>query len=142
QNIKDKTRDWIGKGYVSTFYDAFNPDARKAFWNLLNQKLFSIGVDAWWLDATEPDIWSNTTIEKRKALMNPTALGPSTEFFNGYSLVNAKGIYEGQRNAKPDQRVFILTRSAYAGLQRYGAAIWSGDIAARFDELEREIPAG
>lgn len=142
QNIKDQTRDWIGKGYVSTFYDAFNPGARKAFWNLLDQKLFSKGVDAWWLDATEPDILSNATIEKRKALMNPTALGPSTEYFNGYSLVNAKGIYEGQRNTKPDQRVFILTRSAYAGLQRYGAAIWSGDIAARFDELEREIPAG
>jgi alpha-D-xyloside xylohydrolase len=57
-------------------------------------------------------------------------------------LANAKGIYEGQRKTKPDQRVFILTRSAYAGIQRYAAATWSGDIAARFDELARQIPAG
>ncbi|OJY87463.1 MAG: alpha-xylosidase [Sphingobacteriales bacterium 40-81] len=142
QNIKDETRDWIGKGYVSTFYDAYNADARKGFWNLLNSKLFSKGVDAWWLDATEPDILSNATIEKRKALMNPTALGPATQYFNGYALQNAKGIYEGQRQTNNDQRVFILTRSAYAGMQRYGAATWSGDIAARFDELERQIPAG
>ncbi|MBW7891555.1 MAG: DUF5110 domain-containing protein [Chitinophagaceae bacterium] len=142
QNIVDKTRDWIGKGYTSTFYDAFNPDARKAFWGLLNTHLYSKGVDAWWLDATEPDILSNATIEKRKALMNPTASGPSTAYFNGYALAHAKGIYEGQRITDPGKRVFILTRSAYAGLQRYGAATWSGDIAARFDELERQIPAG
>ena len=142
QNVKDQTRDWIGKGYVSTFYDAYNEAARKAFWRLVDTKLFSKGVDAWWLDATEPDILSNATIEKRKTLMNPTALGPASEYFNGYALANAKGIYEGQRATSPDQRVFILTRSAYAGLQRYAAATWSGDIAARFDELEREIPAG
>lgn len=142
QNIKDQTRDWIGKGYTSTFYDAYNADARKGFWNLLNTHLFSKGVDAWWLDATEPDVLSNATIEKRKALMNPTALGPATQYFNGYALQHAKGIYEGQRETKPDQRAFILTRSAYAGMQRYAAATWSGDIAARFDELQREIPAG
>lgn len=142
QNITDRRRDWIGKGYVSTFYDAYNKDARNAFWNLLNTKLFSKGVDAWWLDATEPDILSNASIEKRKALMNPTALGSSTQYFNGYSLQHSKGIYEGQRSINPDQRVFILTRSAYAGMQRYGTAVWSGDIAARFDELERQIPAG
>ncbi|HEX5024019.1 MAG TPA: TIM-barrel domain-containing protein, partial [Agriterribacter sp.] len=142
QNIKDQQRDWIGKGYVSTFYDAFNAEARKGFWNLLNTRLYSKGVDAWWLDATEPDILSNATIEKRKQLMDPTALGPATQYFNAYALVNAKGIYEGQRNTNPNQRAFILTRSAYAGMQRYAAATWSGDIAARFDELEREIPAG
>lgn len=74
--------------------------------------------------------------------MNPTALGPSVQYFNSYALQHARGIYEGQREAKPDQRVFILTRSAYAGMQRYAAATWSGDIAARFDELQRQIPAG
>jgi len=142
QNIKDRQRDWIGKGYVSTFYDAYNADARKLFWNLLDKHLFSKGVDAWWLDATEPDVLSNASIEHRKELMNPTALGPATQYFNGYALMNASGIYEGQRQAKPDQRVFILTRSAYAGIQRYAAATWSGDIASRFDELARQIPAG
>ncbi|WP_217606328.1 TIM-barrel domain-containing protein [Chitinophaga sp. GbtcB8] len=142
QNIKDRQRDWIGKGYVSTFYDAYNADARKLFWNLINKNLFSKGVDAWWLDATEPDVLSNASITHRKALMNPTALGPADQYFNGYALANAGGIYEGQRKTKPDQRVFILTRSAYAGIQRYAAATWSGDIASRFDELARQIPAG
>jgi alpha-D-xyloside xylohydrolase len=142
QNIKDRQRDWIGQGYVSTFYDAYNADARKLFWSLLNKNLFSKGVDAWWLDATEPDVLSNASIAHRKALMNPTALGPADQYFNSYALANARGIYEGQRKTKPDQRVFILTRSAYAGIQRYAAATWSGDIAARFDELARQIPAG
>ncbi|WP_226805467.1 TIM-barrel domain-containing protein [Agriterribacter humi] len=142
QNIKDQQRDWIGKGYISTFYDAFNPTARMGFWKLLDSSLFIKGVDAWWLDATEPDILSNATIEKRKQLMQPTASGSSTQYFNGYPLQNAKGIYEGQRSSRPNQRVFILTRSAYAGMQRYAAATWSGDIAARFDEMERQIPAG
>ncbi|KAA2240031.1 DUF5110 domain-containing protein [Chitinophaga agrisoli] len=142
QNIKDRQKDWIAQGYVSTFYDAYNADARKLFWQLINKNLFSKGVDAWWLDATEPDVLSNASIEHRKALMNPTALGPADQYFNGYALANASGIYEGQRQANPDQRVFILTRSAYAGIQRYAAATWSGDIAARFDELARQIPAG
>ncbi len=142
QNILDRQRDWIGKGYVSTFYDAFNADARKGFWNLLHTKLYNIGIDAWWLDATEPDIFSNATIEKRKQLMHPTALGPASQYFNAYALQSAKAVYEGQRETDPDKRVFILTRSAYAGMQRYAAATWSGDIAARFDEMERQIPAG
>ncbi|UYQ94862.1 DUF5110 domain-containing protein [Chitinophaga horti] len=142
QNIADKQRDWIGKGYVSTFYDAFHPGARKLFWQLMDQHLFSKGVDAWWLDASEPDIYSNSSIQHRKTLMGPTALGPAEQYFNGYTLMNAKGVYEGQRATNNDQRVFILTRTAFPGLQRYGAASWSGDIAARFDEMERQIPAG
>lgn len=142
QNILNRERDWIGKGYVSTFYDAFNPEGRKLFWELLDKHLYKKGVDAWWLDATEPDILSNASIEHRKSLMHPTALGSADKYFNAYSLMNAKGIYEGQRATNPNERVFILTRSAFAGLQRYGAATWSGDIAARFDELKRQIPAG
>lgn len=142
QNIKNKQRDWIGKGYVSTFYDAFNPEARDLFWEQMNEQLYSKGIDAWWLDATEPDILSNSSIEHRKSLMTPTALGPGAKYFNAYSLLNAKGIYEGQRSVNPNERVFILTRSAFAGLQHYGAATWSGDISSRFDELARQIPAG
>jgi alpha-D-xyloside xylohydrolase len=142
QNIKNQQRDWIGKGYVSTFYDAFNPEARELFWEMLSKKLYSKGIDAWWLDATEPDILSNASIEHRKSLMNPTYLGSATEYFNAYSLMNAKGIYEGQREVNPNERVFILTRSAFAGLQRYGAATWSGDISSTFEELARQIPGG
>ena len=140
RNVEKEQKDWIG--YISTFYDAYNEEAREEFWNQINEKLFSKGIDAWWLDATEPDISSNLPMDERKALMNPTALGPATKYFNAYALVNAMGIYEGQREESPDQRVFILTRSAYAGLQRYSAANWSGDIAARWHDFEAQIPCG
>ncbi len=140
RNVEKGQKDWIG--YVSTFYDAFNADAREEFWRQINEKLYSKGIDAWWLDATEPDICSNLPMDERKALMNPTALGPATKYFNAYALVNAQGVYEGQIETAPDKRVFILTRSAYAGLQRYSAANWSGDIAARWHDFEAQIPCG
>ncbi len=142
RNIADRQRDWIGKGYISTFYDAFNEGAQKEFWNLLNKKLYSKGVDAWWMDASEPDILSNVSPEKRKQQMMPLALGPSAEYLNAYPLQNAKGIYEGQRSVDPGKRVFILTRSAFAGSQRYAAATWSGDIAARWEDMRSQITAG
>ena len=141
RNIADRTKDWIAPGYTSTFYDPFNPQARQAFWNLMNTKLFSKGVDAWWMDASEPDIYSNTNVATRKGLMAPQ-IGPSTEYFNAFPLQNAKGIYEGQRATAPNQRVFLLTRSGYAGSQRYAAAIWSGDIGARWEDFKNQIPAG
>jgi alpha-D-xyloside xylohydrolase len=140
RNVEKGQKDWIG--YVSTFYDAFNADARKAFWDQINTSLFSKGIDAWWLDATEPDICSNLPMAERKALMNPTALGPADKVFNAFSLVNAQGVWEGQRATDPGQRVFILTRSAFAGLQRYSAANWSGDIAARWHDMKAQIPCG
>ena len=142
RNIADRQRDWIGQGYVSTFYDAFNAGAREGFWDLLNKKLYSKGVDAWWMDASEPDIVSNTNPEIRKELMTPTAMGTAAEYLNAYPLENAKGIYEGQRAVNPDKRVFILTRSAFAGSQHYAAAIWSGDIAARWSDMRTQITAG
>ncbi|AEV98724.1 alpha-xylosidase [Niastella koreensis] len=142
RNIADSQRDWIGKGYVSTFYDAFNAEARKGFWNLISDKIYSKGIDAWWMDASEPDILSNVSPERRKLQMTPTALGPAAEYLNAYPLQNAKGIYEGQRSQDPDKRVFLLTRSGYAGSQRYAAAIWSGDIGATWRDLKNQITAG
>jgi alpha-D-xyloside xylohydrolase len=140
KNIDDNRKDWLG--YVSTFYDAFNPVAGKFFWQLVKESLFSKGVDAWWMDAPEPDIHSNLSIEKRKQLMFPNALGSAVKYFNAYPLTNARTIYEGQRSADPNKRVFILTRSAYAGLQHYGAAVWSGDIASRWLDMKNQIAAG
>lgn len=142
RNIADRQRDWIGKGYVSTFYDAFNPAARKGFWDLINKKIYSKGIDAWWMDASEPDILSNVSPQKRKEQMTPTALGPAAEYLNAYPLENAKGIYEGQRSVDPDRRVFLLTRSGFAGSQHYGAAIWSGDIGSRWHDMKAQISAG
>lgn len=142
RNIADQQKDWIGKGYVSTFYDAFNNAARKGFWNLINEKIYSKGIDAWWMDASEPDIVSNVNPEKRKLQMTPTALGSAAEFLNAYPLQNAKGIYEGQRSTDPDKRVFLLTRSGFAGSQRYAAAIWSGDIGSTWNDMKAQIAAG
>ena len=140
KNIQDNRKDWLG--YVSTFYDAFNPAAGKFFWQLVKENLYTKGVDAWWMDAPEPDIHSNLPIDKRKDLMFPNALGSATKYFNAYPLVNAKTIYEGQRSADPNKRVFILTRSAYAGLQHYGAAVWSGDIGSRWIDMKNQVSAG
>jgi alpha-D-xyloside xylohydrolase len=142
RNVANRQRDWIGKGYVSSFYDAYHPGARKLFWELMNKHLYSKGIDAWWMDATEPDICSNLSPQQRKEFSGPNYLGSSTKYYNGFALMNAKAVYEGQRNTNPNKRVFILTRSAYGGLQRYGAATWSGDIASRWEDFKNQIPAG
>ena len=140
RNLEKERKDWIG--YVSTFYDPFNPDARKLFWKQINDNLNILGIDAWWLDATEPDMQSNHSIGERKIMMNPTWLGPAAQYFNAYSLQNSEAVYEGLRKANPDKRVFILTRSAFAGQQRYAAATWSGDVASRWSDLGDQIAAG
>jgi alpha-D-xyloside xylohydrolase len=142
QAIKDSIKDWVGKGYFGSFYDAFSKGARELYWKQMNEHLYSKGIDAWWMDASEPDICSNSTMDYRKKLMNPTAAGSSTEFFNAYGLMNAKGIYEGQRGTNNDSRVFLLTRSGYAGSQKYAAAIWSGDIGTRWEDMKAQISAG
>jgi alpha-D-xyloside xylohydrolase len=142
RNIADRQRDWIAHGYISTFYDAFNEDARKGFWKLIHDKLYIRGIDAWWMDASEPDILSNVSPTRRKQQMSPTALGTAAEFLNAYPLQNAKGIYEGQRGVDPNKRVFLLTRSGFAGSQRYAASIWSGDIASRWEDMKAQISAG
>ncbi|HEY3401918.1 MAG TPA: TIM-barrel domain-containing protein [Ohtaekwangia sp.] len=141
-NHKPVRKDWVGIGYENTFYDPFNEEAGKLFWKQIDQNLNSLGIDAWWLDATEPDIHSNLSIEARKLNMSPTAMGPGAKYFNAYSLMNAKGVYEGQRHSSPDKRVFILTRSAFAGQQRYGATTWSGDIVSRWSDFKDQIAAG
>lgn len=142
QAVKDSIRDWIGRGYIGSFYDAYAEGARKLFWQQLKDHLYPLGIDAWWMDASEPNIRDCTDMEYRKALCGPTALGPSTKYFNAYALMNAQAIYEGLREADPDRRVFQLTRSGFAGLQRYATATWSGDIATRWEDMKAQISAG
>jgi len=139
---EDGVRDWIGTGYLYGFYDAYAPEARELFWNQMYEHYYPLGIDAWWMDASEPNIRDCTNMEYRKALCGPTALGSSTEFFNAYALVNADAIYNGQRGVDPDKRVFLLTRSGFAGLQRYSTATWSGDIATRWEDMKAQISAG
>ena len=142
QAIKDSIRDWIYPGYIGSFYDAYNPEARKLFWDQMNEHLYSLGVDAWWMDASEPNVQDNTDMEYRKKLCGPTYLGPSTKYFIAYALMNAEAIYDGQRGVNPDNRVFLLTRSGFAGQQRYSTATWSGDIGTRWEDMKAQISAG
>jgi len=139
---EDGIRDWIGQGYLYGFYDAYAPEARELFWNQMYEHYYPLEIDAWWMDASEPNIRDCTDMDYRKALCGPTALGSSTEFFNAYSLVNADAIYNGQRGVDNDKRVFLLTRSGFAGLQRYSTATWSGDIATRWEDMKAQISAG
>ena len=95
QSIKDSLYDWLGYKYA--FYDAYDKDARKIFWRQLYEKLGTIGMDAWWMDASEPNVRDCTSIPYRKLLCGPTIYGSSDEYFNAYSIVNAEAIYDGQR---------------------------------------------
>jgi len=142
RNVEQGQKDWVGPGYSSTFYDPYSKEARDLYWKQMNEKLFEKGFDAWWLDCTEPDIQSNLSRAETRLRMHPTAIGTAARYRNTYSLMNAKGVYESQRESEPNQRVFILTRSAFAGQQQYAAATWSGDVVARWYDLKAQIPAG
>ena len=170
QSPTDDIHDWVGPGYKNGFYDAYDPEARKMFWRQMDEKLYtglsgkivnskssnSKHIDAWWMDASEPNVRDCTPMWYRKALCGPTALGTSTEYFNAYSLVNADAIYNGQRNTWKSQtsnlksqisnlsepRVFLLTRSGFAGEQRYSTATWSGDIGTRWEDMRAQMTAG
>lgn len=141
-NIEMGNKDWVGPGYLNTDYDPYSAEARAIYWRQIKERLAVLGIDAWWMDATEPDIHSNLSIDERKAVMTPTAIGPGAAYFNSYPLVHAEGVAQGWHAFKPDVRSFILTRSAFGGSQRAGAAIWSGDVAARWDDLRNQISAG
>ncbi len=151
QAVKDDIHDWLG--FRGSFYDAYDAGARKMFWRQMDENLYSkynhdgiAGVDAWWMDASEPNVRDCTPMWYRKALSGPTALGTSTEFFNAYSTVNADAIYNGQRSVYKgkdnEPRVFLLTRSGFAGEQRFSTATWSGDIATRWEDMRAQMTAG
>ncbi len=120
-------------------YDAFNPAARKYYWSLMNDALFKIGADAWWLDTTEPETEGRET---NILVTNKIALGNGARYTNEFPLMTTGAVYEGQRAASDQKRVFILSRSAYAGAQRNAAAVWSGDVNPNWETLRRQIPAG
>jgi alpha-D-xyloside xylohydrolase len=141
-NLDKKRVDWVGPGYNNTFYDAFNKEARDLYWKQMDVRLNKHGFDAWWMDASEPDMHSNLTLDERILNMSPTAAGPGMQFFNAYPQIHAGGVYENQRRTNPERRVFILTRSGFAGQQRYAAAVWSGDIVSRWSDMKDQVSAG
>ena len=135
--------DWLN--HPQTFYDAYAEGGRKMFWRQMDESLYTRygrKIDAWWMDASEPNLRDCLPWDYFKWLLTPTALGPSTEYFNAYSLVNAQAIYEGQRAVDPDKRVFLLTRNGFAGLQRYSTASWSGDIGTSWLDMHAQMAAG
>ena len=138
-SVDSNVVDWLG--HRQSFYDAYSPGARELFWTQMKDHLLPLGVDAWWMDASEPNIHDCTDMDFRKAMCGPTALGPSTKYFNAYSLMNAQAIFEGERRADPSRRVFLLTRNGFAGLQRYSTASWSGDIGTTWEDMATQIPA-
>ena len=163
QSPTDDIHDWVGPGYTNGFYDAYDAGARKMFWRQMDENLYtglalkdsklstvnsqlSTLVDAWWMDASEPNVRDCTPMWYRKALSGPTALGTSTEYFNAYSTVNADAIYNGQRSVWKgklnEPRVFLLTRSGFAGEQRFSTATWSGDIGTRWEDMRAQMTAG
>jgi alpha-D-xyloside xylohydrolase len=120
-------------------YDATSPQARKYYWDQVNKGLFSIGLDAWWMDTTEPE----TEGQEDNILLNHNlAAGSGNRFVNAYPLLDTGAVYDGQRSASDKKRVYILSRSAFAGSQRNGVTAWSGDINSDWFSFRRQVPAG
>ena len=120
-------------------YDATSPEARKYYWDEVNKGLFSIGLDAWWMDTTEPE----TEGQEDNILLNhKLAAGSGNRYVNVFPLLDTQAVYQGQRSASDRKRVFILSRSAFAGSQRNGVTAWSGDINSDWLSFRRQVPAG
>jgi alpha-D-xyloside xylohydrolase len=120
----------------TNWMDVFNPAVRQARWNAENSAFFSIGADAFWQDATEPN--------EDAGMMenNHCYAGSGNRVHNAYSLYASQATYEGWRATTNNKRVVVLTRSGYAGQQRYAAATWSGDLAGTWGRFAQQIPAG
>ena len=120
-------------------YDATSPEARKYYWDQVNKGLFSLGLDAWWMDTTEPE----TEGQEENILLNhKLAAGSGNRYVNVYPLLDTQAVYQGQRSASDRKRVFILSRSAFAGSQRNAVTAWSGDINSDWLSFRRQVPAG
>ena len=121
-------------------YKPYTEEARDIYWNHL-RRLYDLGVDAWWMDSTDPDHHSF----KESDLDEPTALGSYRSVRNAFPLMCVKGVYEHQRsaNTSPDaRRAFIYTRSGFAGQQRYACNVWTGDVTSNWESLRNQIPMG
>lgn len=119
-------------------YDAYSPKARDIYWKYLNSGLFKYGIDGWWMDSTEPDHldWKPEDMDTK------TYLGSFRKVRNAFPLMTVGGVYDHQRATSSNKRVFILTRSGFAGQQRYGANVWSGDVSSSWESLRNQVPAG
>ncbi|HEY5069854.1 MAG TPA: TIM-barrel domain-containing protein, partial [Candidatus Acidoferrum sp.] len=135
----DRTKAAAFHPVGQALYDPFNPEARKYYWQLLDKGLFRIGADAWWLDTDEPETEGRET---NVLVNNKVALGSGARYANLFPLMTTEAVYQGQRGASSEKRVFILSRSAAAGIQRNSVAAWSGDVESNWLSFARQIPAG
>lgn len=120
-------------------YDAYSPEARDIYWKYLNDGIYRLGMDGWWMDSTEPDHFD----VGEEHLDRMTGLGKTYRSVrNAFPLMSVGGVYDHQRAIGSDKRVIILTRSGFLGQQRYGSNVWSGDVASSWDMFRRQIPAG
>ncbi len=119
-------------------YDVYDPIARDIYWRYLNKGVFSLGSDAWWLDSSEPDHLN----EKDSDFNQHTYLGTYRSVRNAFPLEHIKGVYAHQRQTTSKKRVVILTRSAFAGQQRFASNTWSGDVRSSWESFRNQIPAG
>ena len=127
------------------YFDAFNPAANDLYWKYVKKGLISVGIDALWIDSTEPDIVNATTKESQEYEMKKVGrnyLGSWARYLNAYSLVMMDKLYQNQRQDSDRKRVYMLTRSVFAGQQRTGATTWSGDIGASWEIYQNQISAG
>jgi len=120
-------------------YDATSDEARRFYWDQINKSLFSIGLDAWWMDTTEPETEGQ---EENIQLGHKLAAGSGDRYVNLFPFLTTGAVYEGQRAASDKKRVYILSRSAFAGSQRNAVTAWSGDINSDWFSYRRQIPAG
>ena len=118
-------------------YDAFHPEARAIYWKYL-KKLYDYGTDAWWMDSTDPDFFNPRESDYEHKVYGGTWRSQR----NAFPLETVRGIYQSQRKDDRGKRIFIMTRSSYAGQQHYGSNMWSGDVNSSWDMLRKQVPAG
>ena len=118
-------------------YDAFHPEARAIYWKYL-KTLYDYGCDAWWMDSTDPDFFNPRESDYEHKVYGGTWRSQR----NAFPLETVRGIYQAQRKDDRGKRIFIMTRSSYAGQQHYGSNMWSGDVNSSWDMLRKQVPAG
>ena len=118
-------------------YDAFSPEARDIYWKYL-KTLFDYGTDAWWMDSTDPDFFNPRESDYAHKVYGGTWRSQR----NAFPLETVRGVYEKQRAVSEEKRLFIMTRSSFAGQQHYGSNMWSGDVNSSWDMLRKQVPAG
>lgn len=148
--ITDNHQEFAAKGWLlpnafrsgNQYFGAFNPEAGKLYWDQFKRKLYPHGFDGWWLDSTEPECFHPLTTNQLADILHPNAMGTGSRHSNCYSTFSNQYVAEGFRDANDGRRVFILSRSGFAGQQRLGSCIWSGDIHATWQTLREQVTCG